>query len=117
MIYKFLITLIFTSFVCGNDFKVKSSSGIVLGNKVGNVISWVDIPYAIPPIGDLRWKAPRQYNISTKNNLIEPKDNNFCVQEPSGLGGSEGNNYFQELKIVCILILKLQALNILNYCQ
>ena len=28
------------------------------------------------------------------NQLITPKDNNFCVQEPSGLGGSEGDNFF-----------------------
>ena len=75
---------------------------------IKGVINWDDIPYAQPPIGDLRWKAPRQYDVSGQNYLIKPKDNNFCVQEPSGLGGSEGSSYFSELKIVYILTLKLQ---------
>jgi len=78
----------------GYDYKVESSSGIIFGTESKNVISWDDIPYALPPIGDLRWKAPRQFDISAKNNLIAPMNDNFCVQKPSGLGGSEGKNYF-----------------------
>ena len=94
MKYKYLFVLLLTYCIYGNEYQVKSSSGITFGNKVGNVISWDDIPYALPPIGDLRWKAPRKFDIYAKNNLIEPKNDNFCVQEPSGLGGSEGNSYF-----------------------
>ena len=33
---------------------------------------------------NLRWKAPR--SINQPQNLILPKDNNFCVQRPSSLG-------------------------------
>ena len=36
---------------------VETSSGIVDGYKKGRVIYWDDIPYAKPPINQLRWKA------------------------------------------------------------
>ena len=94
MKYKYLFVLLFINCTYGNEYKVQSSSGITFGNEVNKVISWDDIPYAMPPIDELRWKAPKQFDISAKNNSIEPKNDNFCVQEPSGLGGTEGNNYF-----------------------
>jgi para-nitrobenzyl esterase len=53
---------------------------------------WDDIPYAKPPIGELRWKAPRKIN--NLSQIIIPKENNFCVQRPSGMGGSEGDGFF-----------------------
>ena len=37
-----------------------------------NVINWDDIPYAEPPIGDLRWKAPRK--LESSQNIINPKE-------------------------------------------
>ena len=71
---------------------IKTSSGIVYGILKNNVISWDDIPYAKPPVGNLRWMAPRE--ISKTNQIIKPKKDNFCIQEPSGLGGSEGDSFF-----------------------
>ena len=38
---------------------IQTSSGIVKGVLVNNVVTWHDIPYAQPPIGNLRWHAPR----------------------------------------------------------
>ncbi len=82
-----LITLfIFFTSVNAIDLTVKTSSGISEGHIKKNVITWNDIPYAEPPIGDLRWKAPRK--IPQNSNLIQPKDNNFCLQRRSSLGGS-----------------------------
>ena len=94
MNFRYFIILVYTSSLYCINYEVKSHSGIVLGIESNKVISWEDIPYAQAPVDNLRWKAPRELNESVKNNLIIPKDDNFCVQEPSGLGGSEGDNYF-----------------------
>ena len=40
---------------------VNTSSGITSGIEKGGVITWHDLPYAEPPVGDLRWKAPRNF--------------------------------------------------------
>ena len=44
-----------------------------------------------PPIGNLRWKAPKSI---TKKKRFLLKDNNFCIQRPSNLGGVDGDNFF-----------------------
>ena len=72
----------------GNEYTISTSSGDVSGLNKNRVILWEDIPYAQPPVGDLRWKAPRSITIP-KN--IKPIDNNFCVQRPSSLGGADGD--------------------------
>ena len=94
---KFLLLLFFlinTSILLASEFIVKTNTGIAHGNASNNVINWDDIPYAQPPINELRWKAPRKINISSSNKILKPKDDNFCVQKPSGLGGSEGQGSF-----------------------
>ena len=70
--------------------KIKTSSGIINGVNSSGVVSWNDIPYAQPPIGNLRWMAPRPINNSDKLISFSSKEN-FCVQEPSILGGADGN--------------------------
>jgi para-nitrobenzyl esterase len=92
--FLLIISLIFSFRIYSNEYVIKSSSGISHGYVKKNVIHWDDIPYAEPPIGDLRWKAPRKLNASSREVVLEPKENNFCIQEPSGLGGTDGDNYF-----------------------
>jgi para-nitrobenzyl esterase len=83
-----LIILFFISNTIGaENLNIATSSGVSKGLLINGVINWDDIPYAQPPVGDLRWKAPRD-NFN-KNKIIEPKLGNFCVQKPSGMGGSE----------------------------
>ena len=53
---------------------------------------WDDIPYAEPPIGKLRWKSPREIN--KPDHIILPKDENYCVQRPSSLGGPGGSGLY-----------------------
>ena len=74
--------------------EIETSSGISIGYESNNVMHWDDIPYAQPPIGEFRWKAPRKVN--NPYQIIIPKENNFCVQKPSGMGGSEfdGDEFF-----------------------
>jgi para-nitrobenzyl esterase len=43
------------------DGYVTTSSGKVKGYLNNKVINYDDIPYAQPPVGDLRWKAPREF--------------------------------------------------------
>ncbi len=84
--FRSLSLLLFFISLNAQDIKVITLSGITEGHIKNNVIIWNDIPYAQPPIGDLRWKAPRKLKDSSK--IIFPKDNNFCIQRTSNLGGS-----------------------------
>jgi len=97
IIYKnFLITLLclFALGSCmnpiqqGNVLTITTSSGVSQGTLNKNVVSWEDIPYAIPPVGDLRWKATRAL-ISPESN-IQPQDGNGCLQEASIYAGIQG---------------------------
>ena len=38
--------------------QVKTDTGIVEGKMQGSAKAFLGIPYAAPPVGDLRWKAP-----------------------------------------------------------
>ena len=95
MKYKLLICLAILanySYVYSNENIVKTDSGITRGYIKNGTINWDDIPYALPPINDLRWKAPRKIKITSQ--IIQPKENNFCVQQPSGMGGTDGEGWF-----------------------
>ena len=93
--YVQIITLIIISFnIFASKYEIKSLSGVTYGYVSNNVVHWDDIPYAEPPIGDLRWKAPRKMDATSRHKILKPQENNFCVQEPSGLGGSDGNSFF-----------------------
>ncbi|MDB4836536.1 carboxylesterase family protein [Gammaproteobacteria bacterium] len=88
MRFIYLITLfLLSNTIVAEDLNISSTSGISQGFLMNGVANWDDIPYAHPPVGDLRWKAPRD-NFN-KNKLIESKVGNFCIQKPSGMGGSE----------------------------
>jgi para-nitrobenzyl esterase len=96
---RFLLILLsailsISSTVYGSENKVQTTSGITNGYILNGVISWDDIPYAQPPMGDLRWRAPKKLESSEYLNTINSQENNFCVQEPSGLGGSAGDSFF-----------------------
>ena len=88
---SFLAIFLMPADLFSNDnLEIYTSSGSVVGSITNKVISWDDIPYAEPPVGELRWKAPRDFK--NERNVIRPKNDNFCVQEPSTLGGAEGND-------------------------
>tara|TARA_B100001939_G_scaffold61781_1_gene50752 strand:+ start:245 stop:2011 length:1767 start_codon:yes stop_codon:yes gene_type:complete len=94
MIKKHRILLLFIIFINPikssnlDNINIVTSTGIVKGSIKNNVISWEDIPYALPPIDKLRWTAPRDFE---SNSIIKSNDNNSCVQESSNLGGVKGN--------------------------
>jgi para-nitrobenzyl esterase len=65
---------------------ISTTSGYIKGYTKNKVINYDDIPYAKPPIGSLRWKAPREIN--DRDQIIQSKDGNHCIQEPSSMGGA-----------------------------
>jgi para-nitrobenzyl esterase len=85
--YSLFLIFLFSNFVLAENLVIQTSSGITKGFYKNRVANWDNIPYAQPPIGDLRWRAPKE--IVNNNHVINSKINNFCVQKPSGLGGSE----------------------------
>ena len=90
-ISRLILTIFFTlnSFSLTAKEIISTSSGIVAGFKMDKVMNWHDIPYAKPPIGELRWKAPQL--ILESNKKIIAKEGNFCVQEPYERGGAPGD--------------------------
>ena len=80
-----------TQLLAENDILVDTTSGNVFATKSKNVLIFEDIPYAQPPVGNLRWKAPKAISSPVK---IFPKENNFCVQRPSNLGGVAGDKFY-----------------------
>ena len=71
-----------------NSLTIATSSGIAQGILKQDVISWEDIPYAIPPEGDLRWKAPRSF--IAPDLVIQLQEGNGCLQEASIYAGIQG---------------------------
>lgn len=72
---------------CPNEPLLDTVSGSVSGVckrvKVGdekwdNIYSWLSIPYAKPPVGDLRFQAPQSYG-SWAGNLDGTKYPSFCM--------------------------------------
>ena len=65
------------------DIVVKSQSGNYLGIEATDLYVFKGIPYAEPPVGDLRWRAPRDVEYldaiidatEFKNECVQPKDN------------------------------------------
>ena len=90
--YFYILTLLslFSSSSYADNKKnfIQTSSGSIQGYVKNKVINFDDIPYASPPVGLLRWKAPRE--LIAKNNIIAKKNGNHCVQEPSSMGGASG---------------------------
>ena len=72
--------------------QVLTSSGIAHGRSVvigeSEIIEWLDIPYAQPPVAELRWRAPRP--LAASDDLIVAPDTTACVQEASDYGGVAG---------------------------
>ena len=94
--YFYILTLLslFSSSSYADNKKnfIQTSSGSIQGYVENKVINFDDIPYASPPVGLLRWKAPRE--LIAKNNIIYKKNGNHCVQEPSSMGGAPGSEIF-----------------------
>ena len=90
-LFFFSIASIFNCTLLANDdYIVQTSSGFSKGIEKKDVVTWNDIPYAKPPVNELRWMAPRDINQPNKH--LKDIDNNYCVQRSSSLGGVQRNS-------------------------
>ncbi len=93
---KLFLTILINFFMinileASTENAISTSSGVVNGISKTKVTIYEDIPYAKPPVGFLRWKAPREITVPVE---IFPKKDNFCIQRPSNLGGVDGDEFF-----------------------
>lgn len=72
------------------DYLIRTQSGVTQGESIdgSSVVSWFDIPFAQPPVGDLRWRAPRPL-VSPEQKLLQLADT-ACVQKASRFAGVDG---------------------------
>jgi para-nitrobenzyl esterase len=60
---------------------VRTQSGLVAGVVADGVVSWKGLPFAAPPTGDLRWRAPRPAPAWEGVRQADAYGND-CMQEP-----------------------------------
>ena len=53
-IYLLSLFLVFNT-IFADELNISTTSGISKGFLINGVANWDDIPYAQPPVGDLRW--------------------------------------------------------------
>ncbi len=61
--------------------RVRTESGLVSGVAAEGVVSWKGVPYATPPVGDLRWREPRPA-APWKGVRVADAYAHDCMQEP-----------------------------------
>ena len=79
------------------DIVVKSQSGNYLGIEATDLYVFKGIPYAEPPVGDLRWRAPRDVEYldaiidatEFKNECVQPKDNSSIFNRNLSTGDED----------------------------
>ena len=86
---KILILFVVTSTYSFANESVDESKVVlhnveIVGTKINeedqkDIYAWYGIPYAKPPVGDLRWKAPRDFEFAS-NRFDATKTPNRCVQ-------------------------------------
>src|SRR5215471_9742401 len=64
---------------------IQISGGLISGTVVGGAQAYKGIPYARPPVGDLRWRPPQPV-VPWSGTLIADEFSPICVQ-PDPLGG------------------------------
>ena len=74
-------------------WQVSTQSGLAQGISTREgVVSWIDIPYALPPINALRWRAPREY-LDRSGLLISSRETKrVCPQKADPTANLEGDS-------------------------
>lgn len=80
---------------------IETADGWVRGRREGSVLRWRSIPYAAPPVGQFRWRAP-QAVVSWRNVRDATRFRNASCQPPWGAGIGLGK--FQPLSEDCLTL-------------
>lgn len=64
----------------GADVEVELSSGVVVGLESGGVRTFKGIPFAKPPVGDLRWRPPQEVDPWRPQKLSARNFRHNCLQ-------------------------------------
>lgn len=67
----------------------RTESGRVVGTTVNGIHEFLGIPYAAPPVGNLRWMPPQPYGRFPGNALQATQFGNMCPQPGVTSGSSE----------------------------
>jgi para-nitrobenzyl esterase len=68
---------------------ISTKNGKIKGIKEGNVLAWLGVPYAQPPVGELRWKSPQSLKgwegildtVQFKNKAVQMVDSRILGEE------------------------------------
>jgi para-nitrobenzyl esterase len=98
------IVVAFTATPAGqsNDNVVKVDSGMIEGAVSSDVVSFKGIPYAAPPVGPWRWRAPQ--SVTPWNNVRPARAyGDDCVQEPiPGDAAASGGEFGEDCLYVSV---------------
>ena len=75
--FMYLCALLLIPFFVNANVTVLTTSGLTTAIKSDDVYVWKNIPYAKPPIGDLRWKAPKEISSSNHEETINKSLEDF----------------------------------------
>ena len=99
----FLLSLLYST-SRESSLIVHLTSGLFEGASNGSVDIWLGIPFAQPPVGSLRFKAPVPITTPTSGVKVANQYGNVCPQLPSDSNGapmSEDCLYLNVCRISC----------------
>lgn len=73
----------------GDPLEVKTDTGVVLGVEQGDTRAWLGVPYAAPPVGELRWKRPQR--AAPWDGVLETAQTGIQCPQTFSIGGPGGS--------------------------